>query len=447
MNPVEIIVKKRDGKKLTKEEISLLIKSYVDGSLADYQMSAFAMAVYFRGLTDEETSDLTFEMINSGETIDLSGISGLKIDKHSTGGVGDKTSMILAPLVASFGIPVPMMSGRGLGHTGGTLDKLESIPGFRINLEVDEFKKILKEVGFAMMGQTKEICPADKKLYALRDVTGTVASIPLICASIMGKKIAEGIDGLVLDVKTGSGAFIPEKSESLKLAQGLVRIGAIAGKRTMALLTDMSQPLGNCVGNWLEIKECIEILRDGKGAKDLVDLTLALSGAMLLLGGKANSISEGIELCRKKLKSGEPFDLFKKSVVVQGGDLNVIENPDSYPKSKFEFDFIAEKDGFISEFNSYEIGMAAVNLGAGRMKLTDKVEPKAGMIFKKRVGDKVQKGDVIAKVFTELENSIEPAESRLTNSVVISEKESKKIELIQNLIDSEGIHDWDDFCK
>ncbi len=447
MNPVEIIVKKRDGKKLTKEEISFLIKSYVDGSLADYQMSAFAMAVYFNGLTDEETTDLTFEMINSGETIDLSQISGLKIDKHSTGGVGDKTSMILAPLVASFGIPVPMMSGRGLGHTGGTLDKLESIPGFRVNLEVEEFKKILNEVGFAMMGQTKNICPADKKLYSLRDVTGTVASIPLICASIMGKKIAEGIDGLVLDVKTGSGAFIPEKSETIKLAQGLVRIGEFAGKKTIALLTDMSQPLGNYVGNWLEIKECVEILRDGKGAKDLVNLTLALSGAMLLLGKKANSISEGIELCRNKLETGEPFEIFKKSVVAQGGDLKFIENPDFYPKSKFEFDFVAEKDGFISEFNNYEIGMTAVNLGAGRMKVTDKVEPKAGMIFQKRVGDKVHKGEVIAKVFTELENSIEPAKLRLANSVVISEKQSQKNDLIQNLIDSEGIHEWNDFCK
>ncbi|KAA3599301.1 MAG: thymidine phosphorylase [Calditrichaeota bacterium] len=447
MNPVEIIVKKRDGKKLTKEEISFLIKSYVDGSLADYQMSAFAMAVYFNGLTDEETSILTFEMINSGETIDLSQISGLKIDKHSTGGVGDKTSMILAPLVASFGIPVPMMSGRGLGHTGGTLDKLESIPGFRVDLEVNEFKKILSEVGFAMMGQTKDICPADKKLYSLRDVTGTVASIPLICASIMGKKIAEGIDGLVLDVKTGSGAFIPEKSETIKLAQGLVRIGELAGKKTIALLTDMSQPLGNYVGNWLEIKECIEILQDGKGAKDLVDLTLALSGAMLLLGKKTDSISEGIELCRKKLESGEPFELFKKSVVAQGGDLSVIEKPDSYPKSKFEFDFVAEKDGFISEFNNYEIGMTAVNLGAGRMKVTDKIEPKAGMIFQKRVGSKVKKGEGIAKVFTELENSIEPAKLRLANSVVISEKQSQKSDLIQNLIDSEGIHEWNDFCK
>lgn len=446
MNPVEIIVKKRDGKKLTKEEIGFLIKSYVNGSLADYQMSAFAMAVYFNGLTDEETTELTFEMINSGEIIDLSKISGLKIDKHSTGGVGDKTSMILAPLVASFGIPVPMMSGRGLGHTGGTLDKLESIPGFRVDLEVEEFKKILSEVGFAMMGQTNDICPADKKLYALRDVTGTVPSIPLICASIMGKKIAEGIDGLVLDVKTGSGAFIPEKSETLKLAQGLVRIGELAGKKTIALLTDMSQPLGKNVGNWLEIRECVEILRDGKGAKDLVDLTLALSGTMLLLAKKAKSIAEGIELCRKKLESGEPFEFFKKSVVAQGGDLSVIENLDFYPKSEFEFDFIAEKDGFIAEIDNYEIGMTAVNLGAGRMKVTDSVEPKAGIIFKKRVGDKIQKGEVIAEVFTDLESSIDLAKTRLAKSVVISEKLSQKSDLIQNLIDANGIHEWNDFC-
>ncbi|MCC7431499.1 thymidine phosphorylase [bacterium] len=446
MNPVEIIIKKRSGETLSKDEISFFIKSYVDGTIPDYQMSALAMAIFFKGLNDEETVNLTFEMLNSGETIDLSEIENFKVDKHSTGGVGDKTSMILAPLVASFGLPVPMMSGRGLGHTGGTLDKLEAITGFRVNLSVDEFKKTLKEVGFAMIGQTEKICPADKKLYSLRDVTGTVSSIPLICASIMGKKIAEGIDGLVLDVKTGSGAFIPQKSETLKLAKGLVSIGELAGKKTIALLTEMSQPLGKNVGNWLEIRECVEILRDGEGAKDLVELTLALSGTMLFVAGKSKTIKEGIELCRKKLKTNEPFELFRKSVKFQGGNLALIDNPESYEKSKFEFDFVAEESGFVESFNNYEIGMVAVSLGAGRTKTTDKIEPKAGMIFQKKTGDKVQKGETIARVFTDLEKSIEPAKSRLAKSVKISKSYSQKNELIRNLIDKNGVHEWNDFC-
>ncbi|MFN3135141.1 MAG: thymidine phosphorylase, partial [Candidatus Kryptonium sp.] len=295
MNPVEIIRKKRDGKKLTKDEISFFINGYLNGKIPDYQMSAFLMAVYFQNMDFEETTYLTEVMLNSGHIVDLSDIPGIKVDKHSTGGVGDKVSLVLAPIVAAAGVPVPMISGRGLGHTGGTLDKLESIPGFRTNLSVEEYKKVISEIGLVMIGQTEEIAPADKKIYALRDVTATVESIPLISASIMSKKLAEGIDALVLDVKTGQGAFMKEYEKSLQLAQVLFTIGKNFGKKVVAFITDMNQPLGYAVGNWLEVVESVQCLR-GLDVPDLMYITYVLAGAMIMLGGKANSIEEGIKI-------------------------------------------------------------------------------------------------------------------------------------------------------
>jgi len=319
MLPAEIIRKKRDGGKLTKDEISFFVNGYIKGTIPDYQMSAFLMAVYFQGMDFEETTYLTEVMLHSGEIVDLSDVPGVKVDKHSTGGVGDKISLILAPIVASAGVPVPMISGRGLGHTGGTLDKLESIPGFKTNLSIIEYKKVISEIGLVMIGQTQEIAPADKKIYALRDVTATVESIPLISASIMSKKLAEGIDALVLDVKTGNGAFMREYDKALNLAQTLFAIGKNFGKKVIAFITDMNQPLGYAVGNWLEVVESVQCLR-GFEVPDLMELTYTLAGAMIMLGEKAMSIEDGIKIAKKVVHSGEAYEKFLQLVERQGGE-------------------------------------------------------------------------------------------------------------------------------
>ncbi len=419
MNPVEIIVKKRNGFSLTEEEIKFFVNGFLDGKIPDYQMSAFLMSIYFNGMNDDETVALTRIMLNSGEILDLSSIPGLKVDKHSTGGVGDKTSLIIAPIAAAAGVSVPMISGRGLGHTGGTLDKLESIPGFRTNLSKDEFIKVIEKVGVCLIGQTKEIAPADKKIYALRDVTGTVESIPLICSSIMSKKLAEGINALVLDVKTGNGAFMKTLEESENLAFNLKKIAESFGVRTIAYITNMNQPLGNYVGNWLEVLESIRILRN-EVHNELTELCHILAGTMIYLGGKSSSIEDGVNLSRELIANGKAYKKFLEIVENQGGDTNFIENPEKYPEPKFKIEVKADRSGFISKMNSFEIGMLGIELGAGRMTYEDKIDPKAGFVFFKKVGDEVALGDIIAEIRTD-KDSKEYFNKKLLDAIEISD--------------------------
>jgi pyrimidine-nucleoside phosphorylase len=355
-------------------------------------------------------------MLNSGKVLDLSSIPGIKVDKHSTGGVGDKISLILAPLVAACGVSVPMISGRGLGHTGGTLDKLESIPGFRTNLSLDEYRRQITEIGVVMIGQTDDLAPADRRMYALRDVTATVESIPLIAASIMSKKLAEGADGLVFDVKTGRGAFMEKYDDAVELAKTLVSIGSKSGKKALSFVTDMSQPLGHAVGNWVEVAEAIECLH-GRGPDDLIELTCTLAGAMLQLGGKADTIRQGVEEARKTLVSGKAFEKFQQLVSRQGGDTQYIDNPGQYPHPKYNLDIMSSSEGYIENINALEIGLACIELGAGRKKIRDKVDPNAGLIFKKKVGDAVKQGEQVASVFADKRDGISSGKSRVEGAV------------------------------
>jgi len=431
VNPTEIIRKKRSGAELLREELEYFIGGYLSGSVQEYQMSAFLMAVYFRGMTFGETTTLTDIMLHSGEVVDLSKIPGIKVDKHSTGGVGDKVSLILAPMVAACGVPVPMISGRGLGHTGGTLDKLESIPGFRTSLSLKEYESIIAEVGTVMIGQTAEIAPADKRMYALRDVTGTVESIPLIAGSIMSKKLAEGIDALVLDVKTGRGAFMQSEKDS----------GEKFGKKTIAFITNMDEPLGYAVGNWLEVVESIECLK-GKDVRDLMEVTEVLGGAMVMLGGKARTIEDGIRHCKDAVASGRAFDKFREMVRRQGGDVSSIENPGRYPKSACSYEIKASARGTIDEIDSLEVGLAGIMLGAGRMRIEEKIDPKAGILLKKKVGDPVDAGETLAVLYTDRKDSLEEARRRVERAIVIATKPSAGSPLIRALIDDKGVHPW-----
>jgi len=352
MNAIELIKKKREKQPLSKAEIIFLINNYTNGKIPDYQFSAFLMSTFLNGMTVDETAFLTEAMLFSGIVIDLDSISGAKVDKHSTGGVGDKTSLILAPIVAVAGVNVPMISGRGLGHTGGTLDKLESIPGFRTDLSLAEYKKTIKKCGTVLIGQTKNIAPADKLIYALRDVTATVESIPLITGSIMSKKLAEGIDGLVLDIKTGSGAFMKELKDAKILAKSLINTAKAFDKKVIGIITDMNQPLGNYIGNWLEVIESVEALK-GKDIPDLMNVTHTLSGAMIYLGGKASSINEGIEISKKIIKSGKAFDKFLEVVKLQNGDISFLNDLSKYPKSKYTEEIIATKSGYLEKVDNY----------------------------------------------------------------------------------------------
>lgn len=433
MNTIEIIRKKRDKKSLSNEEIEFLISSYTKGKIPDYQFSAFLMAAFLNGLNKTETAALTKAMLYSGKIVDLSSIKGLKVDKHSTGGVGDKTSLIIAPIAAAAGVYVPMISGRGLGHTGGTLDKLESIPGFRTDLNLNQYEKVLKKTGAVLIGQTKEIAPADKLIYSLRDVTATVEAIPLITGSIMSKKLAEGIDSLVLDVKTGNGAFMKEMEDAIELANSLSETAKAFGKKCIAFITDMNQPLGNYIGNWLEVVESIQVLRDGK-KNDLTELSLILAGAMIFLGKKSKSLEEGIEKAITILNSGKAFDKFLEIVKAQGGDISYLKNPEKYPKSKYHKQIKLMNEGYLSFVNAYEIGMAAIDLGAGRLKKEDKIDPKAGIIFNFKVGVKIRKADVIAEVFSDSKEKIKLAENRILNAVRLSNKQIKSPNLIKEII-------------
>lgn len=433
MNPIEIIRKKRDRQSLTKEEIDFLIYGYTKGKIPDYQFSAFLMAAFLNGMNKDETAALTNSMLYSGKVLNLSSIKGVKVDKHSTGGVGDKTSLIIAPIAAAAGVYVPMISGRGLGHTGGTLDKLESIPGFKTDLTLNQYKNVLKKTGVVLIGQTKEIAPADKLIYALRDVTATVESIPLITASIMSKKIAEGIDALTLDVKTGNGAFMKETKDAEQLAYSLSDTAKAFGKKCIAFITDMNQPLGNYIGNWLEVIESVQVLRDGK-KNDLTELSLILAGAMIYLGKKARTLEEGIEKAITTLNSGKAFYKFLEIVKAQGGDITYLRNPEKYPKSKFHKKIKLMNEGYLSFVNTYEIGMAAIDLGAGRLKKEDKIDPKAGIIFNYKIGDKITKGDVVAELFSDAAEKIKLAENRIIKAVSLSNKKVKSPSLIKQII-------------
>ena len=394
---VELIGAKRDGHVLAETEIHRLITSFSEGKLADYQMAAFLMAVFFRGLDDAETVALTEAMLHSGHVLDLKGVTGTKVDKHSTGGVGDKVSICLAPLVAACGVPVPMVSGRGLGHTGGTLDKLEAIPGFRTDLSTDDFARIVKDIGTCMIGQTKDIAPADKRIYALRDVTATVESIPLIVASILSKKLAEGIDGLVLDVKVGRGAFMKDEANATKLAEKLVRVGTRAGKKVVAVLTRMDAPLGQAVGNANETREALEVLH-GKGPADLVECTLVLGAEMLVLGGQAKDAAEATAKLRAAITSGAAVRVMEKMVEAQSGDPKVVANPSLLAMAKDTVEVRASRGGFVTGIDALAIGLTGVAMGAGRTRADQAVDPTVGIEIDAKPGDAVQVGQVVARI-------------------------------------------------
>ncbi len=434
MNTIEIIRKKRNGNELTGEEINFLISSYTKNKIPDYQFSAFLMAAFLKGMSKTETSHLTKAMLYSGKVIDLKSISGTKIDKHSTGGVGDKTSLILAPIAAAAGIKVPMISGRGLGHSGGTLDKLESIPGFRTDLNLNEYKKVIKKCGAVLIGQTKDIAPADKLIYSLRDVTATVESIPLITASIMSKKLAEGIDGLVLDVKTGNGAFMKTQKDAEELASSLINTAKSFNKKVIAFITDMNQPLGYYIGNWLEVYESIKVLQNEFKESDLTILSTTLSGAMIYLGKKASSINEGIEISKELIKNGKAFDKFIEIVKLQGGDIKLIENPEKYPKAKSVEKITAKKDGYLKETDNYRIGIAGLELGAGRKTKEDKIDPKAGIIINFKIGDFVKKGSIIAELHSSSANKMNFVKNWFPEVFTFSKEPVKKMKLIKKTI-------------
>ncbi|MEX0845316.1 MAG: thymidine phosphorylase [Balneolaceae bacterium] len=436
-NIVSLIRKKRDGKSLQKEEIQHLIDLYTADKIPDYQISAFLMAAFLNGMNDEESAALTESMLHSGEIVDLSHVAGKKVDKHSTGGVGDKLSLILAPIVAAAGVPVPMISGRGLGHTGGTLDKLESIPGFQVDMDLARYKEIIGKHNLVLAGQTKEIAPADKRLYALRDVTATVESIPLIAGSIMSKKLAEGIDALVLDVKAGSGAFMKNTDDAIKLGKALVGIGTQFEKETIAYVTNMNQPLGYKIGNWLEVEECIDAMH-GDGPNDIMEITYLLSGTMIYLGGKAADVSEGIEISKKQIENGAAFQKWLDIVEEQGGDVEMIKSPQKYPKARYEFEIKSRKEGYLSVMDSYEIGMAAVEMGAGRRQKEDDVDPQAGIILKKKIGNKISKGETILIGYTNKPSTIEAASEALFGAVTIAETKPEVINLVSHIIDKDG---------
>ena len=447
MNVVELIRKKREGGTLVEEEFRFLINGYVEGKVPDYQMSAFLMACYFQGMSGEETLTFTKLMLHSGEVIDLSEIPGVKVDKHSTGGVGDKVSLILAPMAAACGVPVPMISGRGLGHTGGTLDKVESIPGFRSDLSISEYKRVIREIGVVMIGQTKEIAPADKKMYSLRDVTATVECIPLIAGSIMSKKLAEGIDALVLDVKTGRGAFMQTHEQALELATTLVGIGNGFGKETIGFITNMNQPLGVAIGNWLEVVESVECLRGAVGnndtSSDLMEVTYMLSGTMVYLGKKAKTIEEGIEKCRKAIEDGSAYHKLLDLVHAQGGNVDAIENLEQFPLPKFAMEIKSRGQGFVRAIDSFELGWTSISLGAGREKIDDVIDMKAGIVLKKKVGDAVNVGDSLAVFYTDRENVLASARERITNAFTFSSNKPKRKPMILDIVDKNGARKWE----
>lgn len=418
MRMVDIIAKKRDGKELTTEEIKFFINGYTDGSIPDYQVSALAMAIFFKDMTDRERADLTMAMVESGETIDLSAIEGIKVDKHSTGGVGDTTTLVLGPLVAALDVPVAKMSGRGLGHTGGTIDKLEAVEGFHVEITKEQFIDIVNRDKVAVIGQTGNLTPADKKIYALRDVTGTVNSIPLIASSIMSK-IAAGADAIVLDVKTGAGAFMKTEEDAKELAHAMVRIGNNVGRQTMAVISDMSQPLGFAIGNALEVKEAIDTLK-GEGPEDLTELVLVLGSQMVVLAKKANTLEEAREMLIEVMKNGKATEKFKEFLSNQGGDSSIVDNPEKMPQAKYVIDVPAKTSGVISNIVADEIGIAAMLLGAGRATKEDEIDLAVGLMLRKKVGDAVKEGEPFVTIYANREN-VEDVKAKIYENISIAE--------------------------
>ena len=431
MRMIDIIEKKRDGKSLSKEEIEFFIKGYTEGEIPDYQASSLAMAIFFQDMNEEERAALTMAMVNSGDVIDLSKVNGIKVDKHSTGGVGDTTTLVLAPLVAAVGVPVAKMSGRGLGHTGGTIDKLESIDGFHVEISEADFIKLVNEDQVAVIGQTGNLTPADKKLYALRDVTGTVNSIPLIASSIMSKKIAAGADAIVLDVKTGNGAFMKTLEDAEALAHAMVSIGNNVGRNTMAIISDMSQPLGRAIGNALELKEAIDTL-NGQGPEDLTELVLTLGSQMVVLAERASTLEEARQLLNEAIENGSALDKFKTFLENQGGDASVVDSPELLPTAEYQIDYKAKSSGVVSELIANEIGVASMMLGAGRQTKEDDIDLSVGIVLNKKVGDNVNEGESLLTIHSNREN-VDDVIKKLDESIEIK-AQAKTPTLIHKII-------------
>ncbi|CAM3912596.1 pyrimidine-nucleoside phosphorylase [Bacillus paramycoides] len=432
MRMVDLIAKKRDGHALTTEEINFIVEGYTNGDIPDYQVSSLAMAIFFQDMNDQERADLTMAMVNSGDTIDLSAIEGVKVDKHSTGGVGDTTTLVLGPLVAALGVPVAKMSGRGLGHTGGTIDKLEAVPGFHVEIENDEFMRLVNENKIAVIGQSGNLTPADKKLYALRDVTATVNSIPLIASSIMSKKIAAGADAIVLDVKTGAGAFMKTDEDAKCLAEAMVRIGNNVGRNTMAVISDMSQPLGEAIGNALEVQEAIDTLQ-GKGPKDLEELCLTLGSQMVYLAGQASSLEDAREKLIEVMNNGKALESFKTFLSAQGGDASVVDDPSKLPQAQFKIEVEAKEDGYVSEIVADEIGTAAMLLGAGRATKESEIDLAVGLMLRKKVGDSVKKGDALVTIYANREN-VEDVKAKIYENMKIAKDHVDAPTLVHGIV-------------
>lgn len=430
MRPQDLIRKKRDCQELTANEIAFFVRGVTNNHFADYQASALLMAIFLNGMSEAEQQALTEEFLRSGEVLDLSHIPKRKVDKHSTGGVGDKTSLIVAPLAAAAGLCVPMISGRGLGHTGGTLDKLEAIPGFRIHLSLAEFRSVLEQTGCAMIGQTAEIAPADKKLYALRDVTATVESIPLIAASIMSKKLAEGLDALVLDIKTGDGAFMKRMRDARRLAQTLVQIGQRAGMRTVALITGMDQPLGRAVGNALEVIECCETLR-GRGPQDLTRLSVELTAQMLFAGGLSDQMNEARKRVRDLLRSGAGLEKFRELIEVQGGDPRVVDDHTLMPQAAHREALLGERSGYVASVAAETVGMASMMLGAGRMRVEDRIDPAVGLVLNKKIGDQIHEGEPLLYIHYNSDERLSEVRSMLRDAFRITSRKPKVARLVK----------------
>ncbi len=431
MRMVDIIAKKRDGHVLTKEEIQFFVNGYTNGEIPDYQMSSLAMAIFFQDMTDEERADLTMAMVASGDQIDLSNIKGVKVDKHSTGGVGDTTTLVLAPLVAALDVPVAKMSGRGLGHTGGTIDKLESVKGFHVEISEEEFVRLVNEDHVAVIGQTGNLTPADKKIYALRDVTGTVNSIPLIASSIMSKKIAAGADAIVLDVKTGNGAFMKTVEDAEALAHAIVKIGNQVGRQTMAIISDMSQPLGFSIGNALELKEAIDTLK-GEGPEDLTELVLTLGSQMVVLAQKANNLEEAREMLKEVIENGKALEKFKTFLSNQGGDASIVDNPSQLPTAQYQFELPAKQAGVVAEMIANEIGIASMMLGAGRQTKEDEIDLAVGLVLNKKIGDYVEEGESLLTIHANTQD-VEAVKEKLYDNITILEQASQP-KLIHTII-------------
>ncbi len=438
MRIYDIIAKKRDGFELSKEEIEYFVNGFTDGEIPDYQISSLLMAIYFSGMNDTETLNLTMAMANSGDILDLSAISGVKVDKHSTGGVGDKTSLVIAPMVAALGVPVAKMSGRGLGHTGGTIDKLESIPGFSTILSKEQFIENVNTIRLALVGQTANLAPADKKLYALRDVTATVDNMSLIASSIMSKKLASGADAIVLDVKTGSGAFMRNEDDALLLAREMVNIGNGAGRNTIAVVTNMEEPLGNAVGNALEVKEVIDTLK-GNGPKDLLSVSLVLGSYMLLLAGRTDSVESAMDMLLKTIEDGSALRKFREFIEAQGGKGEVIDNTELLPKAKIVMKVTAVQNGFVKAIDARQVGRASLALGGGRETKESVIDPAVGIVLHKKVGDSILKEEVLATIYANDTEQLKQADELLQQAFELSEKPVEQQQLIKWVVSKSGV--------